>query len=190
MIDYRISSAVNEGDRPASTEFSELEECRVAPKLPPIAAGEFHESLRPVIEPAPQRRARRHVLHPLVEFSAGLSDPARPQPIDQDPKSVLRDRGVVRSLDAKAHVITPARRQSRSMCRIGLRDLHCINAPLHHGPQWCLGVVRMARASERTGRPVPSSDESLAPIATCNPPDLSTRREGRSERARAKAESG
>jgi hypothetical protein len=41
-------------------------------------------------EPLAKLGAGRDVLHPLIDGGTLLRDPTRPQPVDQDPSSVIR----------------------------------------------------------------------------------------------------
>jgi hypothetical protein len=72
-------------------ELSEF--VQVATQLSRIATTELRPARRIVIEPFAQRRTRRNVLDPVFDRGIGFPDSARPQPIDQYARSVLRGSG-------------------------------------------------------------------------------------------------
>src|SRR6185369_8142277 len=69
-----------------------------------VAALELGPALRFVGVPLPERRARGHLLRPLVDAEVILPDAARPQPVDQDAVSIGTRRGLVGPFQLHRHV--------------------------------------------------------------------------------------
>ncbi len=84
-----------------------------------VAPAEFLPADRIMPEPFPQRRAGSNVLDPSIDACGRLSHPARPQPIDQYSRTIIRRREIIRPLepdiarqDLLLHLVASSRERS------------------------------------------------------------------------------
>ena len=92
-----VAGGIEQGDRALAQPVSQLARRRLgrrALQLRLIGDDELLPVRRPGMEAPAQRVARRDVLEPEIDPRLVAGDAARPQPVDEDPRPVLRRRGV------------------------------------------------------------------------------------------------
>jgi hypothetical protein len=64
-----------------------------------VAAAEFGKAVRLMAVPFAQSGRRRERALPSIDFQFCFSEPARPQPIDENADAILRARRIISALD-------------------------------------------------------------------------------------------
>src|SRR5687767_4085258 len=92
-------SGIDEGDVALARKVTQLvDEPRMLAHLGGVALTKLLPSCRIVREPLSQLSARGEILQPQVHRRIVLADPARPEPIDENPHSVIRTGRLVSAL--------------------------------------------------------------------------------------------
>src|SRR5690348_16026263 len=117
MTEAEILRGRQERRRAVTQQGAELEERRgviAVLKLDQVALLELLPALRGVVEPVTQLGRRRDVADPVVEGGGLLRQTARPEPVDQHAKAVVRGGVVVDPFDPDLHQLVPPARGCRS----------------------------------------------------------------------------
>lgn len=114
MAMRRILRAVNQCNRAAAQTLDELSDCcRILIQFLKITIPKLVPFQRIVAEPRAQRCAGRYILKPPIDARRILGNAARPQPVHQNPQSVIRSGRLIRAFQQNRHGLLSPRKSSR-----------------------------------------------------------------------------
>src|SRR5258708_31730926 len=104
MIYLRVVRRIDECHQLAFAKLTKLRKTGIAGQFCLVATAKLSKSLRLVVEPDPQFRARGNILHPNGEVRLCFRDAAWPQSINKDARAVLRTCRLIDAFDLECHL--------------------------------------------------------------------------------------